>query len=90
MDEILRIPGNEDGLHAVAQGREFRCQIAAIPIRQHHVGEEQVHVTSVLTKYLYRLFSIPGFKHSVSCTRQDLASHFAHEGFIFHKQNGSS
>ncbi len=40
-DQILRIPGNEDGPDAPPENQEFPGQIAAIPVRQDHVGEQQ-------------------------------------------------
>lgn len=86
-DGILRISGNEDGFYAAADAYQFPRQIAAIPVGQYYVREQQPHLVEMTAEDLDRFGRVCRRQNTVARRAQNFASHLANKSFIFDQQD---
>ena len=85
---IFRISRDEDGLYLPLSRYQFMRQIAAIPVGQDYVREQQLHLFRMTAKSPDRFGRVSCRQHTVARRAQDFASHLANKSFVFHQQDG--
>src|SRR5450755_3799182 len=85
---IFRISGDKNGPYAAADSRQLEGQIAAIPVGQDYVSNQQLHLAGMITKGPHRVCRVSCRQHPVPRRAEDFVSHVTNKSFVFHQQDG--